>query len=317
MGIKNLLSLIKSQASSSISHESFASLSQKRIAIDSYILFYASSIATNFSGPKGKVLQDDSGTPTAHLIQILNHSVHYKINSISPFWVFDGEPPSLKKHELSRRKALKEENILKSESTSNILLQQKYSARAFRLTDQMIEDSKTLVSLLGHNFSVSPSEAEAQCAYLAKEGVVDVVLSQDSDCLVFGAPFVMRGKEFEMIDLWKALNELQLSMDQFVDLAVLLGSDYGKGIKGIGQVRALQMIKKFGNIEEVWKEACGGQSGNEELDRMKEIREFFKKPFGESGKVEKGVLDFSELQMFLKRKCFSEKSIERYLGKLM
>ena len=62
---------------------------------------------------------------------------------------------------------------------------------------------------------MAPYEADAQLAYLSKEGVVDLVISEDSDLLVFGSPKVFfkmdesgYGKLIELKDLGKANNIL-------------------------------------------------------------------------------------------------------------
>lgn len=44
-------------------------------------------------------------------------------------------------------------------------------------------------------------------------------------------------------DLEKVLEELKLTMQQFIDLCILCGCDYATNIKGIGPVRALQLIQ--------------------------------------------------------------------------
>ena len=43
----------------------------------------------------------------------------------------------------------------------------------------------------GVAFIVAPYEADAQMAYLAKRGVVDIVITEDSDLLVYGCPEVV------------------------------------------------------------------------------------------------------------------------------
>ena len=45
------------------------------------------------------------------------------------------------------------------------------------------------------------------------------------------------------IDRTVALQELGLTDDQFIDLCILMGCDYCGTIRGIGAVRALQLIK--------------------------------------------------------------------------
>jgi flap endonuclease-1 len=53
----------------------------------------------------------------------------------------------------------------------------------------------------------------------------------------------------ELIDLQKMLTALQITLDQLVDLAVLVGTDFNKGIRGIGPKTALKLIQKHGALE--------------------------------------------------------------------
>lgn len=40
-------------------------------------------------------------------------------------------------------------------------------------------------------------------------------------------------------------------MEEFIDLCILLGCDFSKSIKGVGQVKALKYIKEHKKIEEI------------------------------------------------------------------
>ena len=129
------------------------------------------------------------------------------------------------------------------------------------MTPQHNEECKRLLRLMGVPVVDAPSEAEAQCAVMAKAGLVYGVATEDMDCLTFGAPKVIRhlmasqsGGNVQAIrefDRATALSELGLSDEQFVDLCVLCGCDYANNIKGIGPVRALDLLRKHGSLERV------------------------------------------------------------------
>ena len=100
----------------------------------------------------------------------------------------------------------------------------------------------------------SPGEADAQCAVLAKEGKVWGVYTEDMDILTFGATRILKKisakhKKIIEIDLKRILTGLGITYDQFIDLCILLGSDYCPTIGGIGKGRALQLIKNMKNID--------------------------------------------------------------------
>lgn len=82
------------------------------------------------------------------------------------------------------------------------------------------------------------------------------------DALTFASPILIRkmtfasssGKvEVQQISYDKAIEGLQLTHDQFVDLCILLGCDYCDTIKGIGPKTALKLIREHGCIEEILK----------------------------------------------------------------
>ncbi|GLU00184.1 hypothetical protein SLE2022_175670 [Rubroshorea leprosula] len=118
---------------------------------------------------------------------------------------------------------------------------EKYSKQTVKVTKQHNEDCKRLLRLMGVPVIDAPSEAEAQCAALCKLGKVYAVASGDTDSLTFGAPRFLRHlmdpssrkvpvMEFEVE---KILEELNLTMDQFIDLCILSGCDYCESIRGI------------------------------------------------------------------------------------
>lgn len=50
--------------------------------------------------------------------------------------------------------------------------------------------------LLGVPVIVAPTEAEAQCAKMAKDGVVWASATEDADALTFGSPILIRHLNF-------------------------------------------------------------------------------------------------------------------------
>ncbi len=85
--------------------------------------------------------------------------------------------------------------------------------------------------------------------------MVNGVISEDIDTLVFGADRIIKRFNREHIANEIALSEvlsgLGLSYDQFIDFCILCGCDYTAKINGIGPVKALKLIKQKQNIEGV------------------------------------------------------------------
>jgi len=122
--------------------------------------------------------------------------------------------------------------------------------------------------LLGCPVVQAPSEAEAQASFLVKNGDAVAVVSQDADVLLFGSPFLVRnffssgkkvfsGSSKEIFPLEfsldETLREQNISLDQLIFLSMLIGTDYNVGgIKKIGPVKALELVKKFENPDELF-----------------------------------------------------------------
>lgn len=54
-----------------------------------------------------------------------------------------------------------------------------------------------------------------------------------------------------LIDIVRVRDEMGLSKTQFIDLCILLGTDFSGTIQGVGMVRAMEYIKEYGSIEEL------------------------------------------------------------------
>lgn len=134
----------------------------------------------------------------------------------------------------------------------------------------------TVLKHLGaHVFISEEGESEGTCCILNRLGLVDIVVSRDSDCFVFGAKCLVKdigSKEsrdmqlndsplkysnMKMYDVPKILSDLSLDdTKKMIDFTILCGCDYTKKkIKGLGAKTAYNMIIKHKTIEkciEVW-----------------------------------------------------------------
>mmetsp|Transcript_18310 Transcript_18310/g.34016 ORF Transcript_18310/g.34016 Transcript_18310/m.34016 type:complete len:358 (-) Transcript_18310:114-1187(-) len=118
------------------------------------------------------------------------------------------------------------------------------------ITDEMKEDILSLLRLCGIPWVESPSEAEAQCAALEELGLVDGVVTEDSDIFVFGGRKVYKNffDEKKYVEAYFAKDierDLALKKHQLVALAMLLGGDYTDGVKGVGIVNGMEALQAF------------------------------------------------------------------------
>eukprot|EP01041_Mallomonas_annulata_P004934 gene4934-9846_t len=118
------------------------------------------------------------------------------------------------------------------------------------MTEEMAEEVRELLQVLGLPYIVAPFEAEAQCAMLEELKLVDGVVTEDSDAFLFGAKTVYRNifDEKKYVEVYLAEDarlEMGLSRNELVSLAYLLGSDYTEGVRGVGVVNAMEIVQTF------------------------------------------------------------------------
>merc|ERR1712048_51156 len=128
-----------------------------------------------------------------------------------------------------------------------------------KVTREQNEQTKTLLRLMGLPIVDAPSEAEATCAALCRDGKVYGAATEDADCLTFGTKTLVRNlmaaesqkKTILEVTLSVALEQLNITMDQFIDFCILCGCDYCDTIKGVGPSTAIKLIIQHGSLEKV------------------------------------------------------------------
>ncbi len=147
----------------------------------------------------GQQLTNESGETTSHLMGMFYRTLRMVDNGIKPLYVFDGAPPRLKSGELARRYMRKQEaheGLEEAKETGTAEEVEKFSRRTVRVTKEHNLDCQKLLKLMGVPFLVAPTEAEAQCAVLARAGKVYAAASEDMDTLCFNSPILLRHLTF-------------------------------------------------------------------------------------------------------------------------
>jgi len=132
--------------------------------------------------------------------------------------------------------------------------QQKKDRRdADEVTQTMITECQQLLSLFGLPYITAPMEAEAQCAELVSLGLVDGIVTDDSDIFLFGGTKVYKNmfNQAKFVECYLQGDleaEYGLSRRRLIALAQLLGSDYTEGLPGIGPVTAVELISEFDDL---------------------------------------------------------------------
>ncbi len=136
------------------------------------------------------------------------------------------------------------------------------------ITDDHREQARRIVDMMGIPSFQADGEAEALCAYMAVHGMVDAVLTEDTDVIAYGTPLMIAYKDFKLSDekvhalhLSSIREKLGYSQKEMTDLCILLSCDYntraegfppGKKRKkpvGIGLKGALEVIDERRTID--------------------------------------------------------------------
>lgn len=190
--------------------------------------------------------------------------VHF---GITPYLIFDGDNlPSKAGTEKDRRERRKEGKRLGLEllrvgkmSQAQLELQ-----KAVDVTPEMARAFIEELKLSNVQYVVAPYEADSQMVYLERKGIIDGILSEDSDLLVFGAKCLITklDKYGDCVEVnrnyFTACREISLvgwSDADFRRMAILSGCDYLPGIGGLGLKTAHRMLRKHKTVERLVKAA--------------------------------------------------------------
>ncbi|KAJ3966844.1 PIN domain-like protein [Lentinula raphanica] len=110
-----------------------------------------------------------------------------------------------------------------------------------------------LIKAFGYDVHMARNEAEADLAAMNKHGIVEAILTEDSDALVFGTPKIMRFIPNERrsdtdtaVDIYTMSTirrTCNITQDGFVLFTLLVGRDSADGIPGMNAETALALIE--------------------------------------------------------------------------
>lgn len=332
MGIHGLTKLLDAHAAGCFKRTKFEDFFGRRVAVDASMHIYQFMIVVGRSGEMG--LTDGSGEETSHLQGMFYRTVRMLEAGIRPVYVFDGKPPVMKSEELEKRmerRSEAERSLKEAIEAGDKEAMEKFSKRTVRVTKKQNEDCQKLLELMGVPVVLAPSEAEAQCAQMCKDGLVYAVATEDMDALTFGAPRLVRHlmaapskeKEVTEFDYNKMLEELQLNAEAFIDLCILSGCDYCSTIRGIGGITALKLLKQHHSIENVIDALKEGPKKDKYVFddfHYERARELFKNPEvlkkEELPALKWAPIDAEPLVDYLvKEKNFSEERVRRAVSR--
>ncbi|XP_027967270.1 exonuclease 1 isoform X3 [Eumetopias jubatus] len=247
MGIHGLLQFIK-EASEPIHVRKYKG---QVVAVDTYCWLHKGAIACAEKLAKGEPTDKYVGFCMKFVNMLLSHG-------IKPILVFDGcTLPSKKEVEKSRRER-RQANLLKGKQ---LLREGKVSearecfTRSINITHVMAHKVIKAARSQGVDCLVAPYEADAQLAYLNKTGIVQAIITEDSDLLAFGCKKVIlkmdqfgNGLEIDQVRLGmcRQLGDV-FTEEKFRYMCILSGCDYLSSLRGIGLAKACKVLRLANN----------------------------------------------------------------------
>ncbi|MFH1327079.1 MAG: flap endonuclease-1 [archaeon] len=315
----------------------FRELRGKIVAVDAFNTLY--QFISTIRQADGTPLMDSKKRVTSHLSGLFYRNISLLSEGLKLIYVFDGKPPELKGVTHEKRGEVRDiakERYEEAKQKEDIDSMRRYSSQLLRLDDEMIKESKELLEALGIMVVQAPSEGESEAAYLNKVNKeIYAVASQDYDSLLFGASRLIQNLTLarkrrtfsgyvevkpELIELERVLNFLEINLDQLICLGILVGTDYNpKGIPGIGQKKALSIIKKHKQPVLIFKSIEEQFLNLPEQDRFdwKEVFSLFKKPAVKNENIKFPKLNESKIKKILvEEHDFSLERVEKQLEKL-
>ncbi|KAF2786324.1 PIN domain-like protein [Melanomma pulvis-pyrius CBS 109.77] len=256
MGISGLLPLLKS-IQQPCNLKKFAG---KTIGVDAYGWLHRGTAACAIDLALDK--------PTTKYVDFAMNRVRMLVHfGITPYLIFDGDYLPSKGGTETERAARRKESkrigleLLKVGKVSQAQLELQ---KAVDVTPEM---ARMLIDELKHQniqYIVAPYEADSQMAYMERRGIIDGILSEDSDLLVFGAKRLITklDKFGDCIEInrshFTACREISLvgwSDADFRRMAMLSGCDYLASIGNMGLKTAHRMLRKHKTVDRLIKAA--------------------------------------------------------------
>jgi len=281
MGIKNLNKFLHKKSEDIFKTIHLSEYSYKKIAVDISLFLY-----------KFKAISNENW-----LVCFINMICCLRKNNIHCIFIYDGKAPPEKDNEKIKRQQTKEnerkkiydleyslsiyhttgiiEQILYDFYTKNshkrllgnndkidmIFVENEIKKKVNQIIDITSEDfdkTRELFDILKIPYYIAPEEAEKFCSYLCINGLVDAVISDDTDVICYNCPFFLTKLDiyndtFVEISNKNVLNILNITNKQLLDFCIMCGTDYNNNIPKIGPENAFKYISKYITIEEIEK----------------------------------------------------------------
>ncbi|MBU3904649.1 MAG: flap endonuclease-1 [Nanoarchaeota archaeon] len=300
-------------------------LKNRLVAIDAFNTMFQ-FLTTIRDRETGEPLKDSKGSVTSHLSGLLYRTTKFIEGGIKPVYVFDGKRPDFKYVSAERKEKRDDARVRWKEAVDKGDSKEafKQARMSASIDAEMIENAKKLLGYMGVPVIQAPSEGEAQCAWMCKEGKVWAAASQDWDAIIFGAPRLIRNLSItgkrrnfrtgsyyevkpEMVESKDVLKELGINREQLIMMSMMIGTDFNPGVKGVGPKIALKKVIEFKTFGQLSKE----------YELPEEVYEFFLNPPHEDIKIASKEMNEDKIVKFMVDEHeFSQERIDNVIKRL-
>lgn len=244
MGVKNLMKFIKKFAPSAIEYKTIKVYRNTIMGIDANLLIYKLVYAIRARGYD----LNNRNLIVTHIHSLLLKFYGFKKYNITPIFVFDSSFPSIKYKTIEEREKIRQKLINKYKGSKTKKGKRIYYYIKSDITSQEINQCRELMKIFGYMVIDAKEEADAQLVELYKSSLIQYIVSDDMDILPFGGGRLLKKfsiaekKLIQEINLNTILKEAKISMDQFIEISVLLGTDYCDN-KPMAPNKAYNLIK--------------------------------------------------------------------------
>ncbi|ELZ27435.1 flap endonuclease-1 [Halosimplex carlsbadense 2-9-1] len=256
----------------------FDDLSGSLVAVDAHNWLYR-YLTTTVRWTNDSIYTTADGEEVANLVGVVQGLPKFFEHDITPVFVFDGSVVDLKDDEVEQRREdreKREEQLEQAREEGDGVAVARLESQTQRLTDTILSTTREVLELLDVPVIEAPAEGEAQATHMAREGAVDYVGTEDYDALLLGAPLTLRQLtskgDPELMDFEATLDDRDITWEQLVDAAILMGTDFNEGISGYGPKTAVTAVREHGDIWGVF------EAEDVYVDNADRIRDLFLNP---------------------------------------
>jgi flap endonuclease-1 len=231
----------------------FDGLGGSVVAVDAHNWLYRYLTTTVKFTREDAYTQD--GEEVANLIGVVQGLPKLLAADLTPVFVFDGGVTELKADEVERRREQREryeDQLEEAREAGETVEAARLESRTQRLTDTIHRTTRELFDRLDVPYVEAPAEGEAQAAHMCRRGDADYAGSEDYDALLFGAPATLRqltsSGDPELMEFGATLDRHDITWEQLVDAAILMGTDFNDGVPGFGPTTAVDAVKEHGDL---------------------------------------------------------------------